>query len=215
MIKTKKLNRLFEKWEKDYSQYRGKFKKDGIIDEAKYSTTTPKILFIAKEGNDVDQAPGDFRNWWLTDGIKYSFSHRLSEWAYGILNNFPPLESITYDQKYQALLSVSFMNVKKSGGGSKSSISEIAKHIEENKERLTTEINIIQPEIIIGSLTNSSLWKILFGEISLINSGYDIYIFMWNGIKIVDYYHPSNRYPRAMNYALLKEVIKSKSFKSL
>ena len=158
---------------------------------------------------------GDFRKWWLEEGIKYKFSHRLAEWAFGMVNQFPDFESITEAGKHHALTKIAFMNLKKIGGGGSSKKEEIFSHVRDNRDRLLEEIQIIQLDIIIGSVTYSSIWEELFGEVELIESGYNIWIFKWNNIKVVDFYHPSNRYPKVMNYCLLEKVVNSRAFRKL
>jgi len=59
------------------------------------------------------------------------------------------------------------------------------------------------------------IWDDVLEVKNWIPSGYDIKIARWGKIRVVDYYHPSNRYPGAMNYALLEKVINSKRFKEL
>ncbi len=95
--KTEQLNELFGEWEAANPDYHGKFICDGIINEDIYNRTNPKVLFIAKEANQ-DDAPeeGDFREWWAND-IRHPFTYRLAEWAFGILNDFPPFEEIHFD----------------------------------------------------------------------------------------------------------------------
>ncbi len=65
MHKNGHLNRLFERWIKEYpDKYKSHFKKDGIIDESLFANTKPQVLFIAKEANDEEKTEGDFRDWW-------------------------------------------------------------------------------------------------------------------------------------------------------
>jgi hypothetical protein len=82
--KTEQLDQLFDEWEQSVDDYKGKFVRDGIIDELLYLTTTPKILFITKEPNNPEQKAGDFREWWRKE-IAYTFSYRLAEWSYGLI----------------------------------------------------------------------------------------------------------------------------------
>lgn len=89
MNKTELLNDLFSIWEENTPGYKGKFVKDGIIDEEKFLVAPIKILFITKEPNNPAQKPGDFRDWWH-EKFNGNFSHRIAEWSYGILNDFLP-----------------------------------------------------------------------------------------------------------------------------
>ena len=93
MTATEKLNALFHRWQVEFPDYQGKFTKDGINNEAVFNNQKLKLLFLAKEPNDPDQGGGDFREWW-SEEVKYSFSHRICEWAFGLLNEFPPVEDL-------------------------------------------------------------------------------------------------------------------------
>ncbi len=72
MNKTDKLNQLFEEWENEVPEYKGKFIKDGINDEELFRLSKIKVLFIAKEPNNPKQQAGDFREWWK-EGLKTLF----------------------------------------------------------------------------------------------------------------------------------------------
>ena len=91
--KTEQLNQLFDDWELAIPEYKEKFVRDGIINERLFQTAPKKILFIMKEPNNPSQNPGDFREWWK-DRIEYTFSYRIAEWSYGLLNNFPKFDDI-------------------------------------------------------------------------------------------------------------------------
>ena len=217
-IKTKELNKLFDEWETSIDNYKDSFKRDGINDETKFGKNIPKILFITKEPNDPKQEDGDYRVWW-ENKIKYSFSHRIAEWSYGILNDFKP----TYDSfkkndeaLLNALHSVAFMNLKKTGGKGTSKEHEILEHlVQQQLDFIHKEIKIIKPEIIITGLSWNSVRAKLFGDIIWKNSGYSVAIGKFNEAKVIDFYHPSSRTAPAASYSLLENIIKSKSFKEL
>lgn len=214
MSKTEELDKLFVRWEEEFPKYKGKFKKDGIVYESTFEKQKLKLLFIAKEPNDPDQNKDDFREWWSKE-VKYSFSHRICEWAYGFQNNFPPLDGLSDDARLEVMQSIAFMNIKKSGGGATANDVLIKKTLVEESHLLIEEINIIEPTIIIGGIGNANYWKELFPDIQLIDSGFDIEVARVNNYKLINYYHPSYRVPRAMSYALLGMVSNSRIFKEL
>src|ERR1051325_1605895 len=117
--KTEQLDTLFDEWEQSMPEYNGKFMKDGIINEKEFENTKHKILFITKEPNRPNQEAGDFRVWWK-DEVKYTFSYRLAEWSYGLLNNLPIFSEINTESRNSSIRKIAFMNIKKSGGGGKS-----------------------------------------------------------------------------------------------
>lgn len=212
-MKNDELNKLFNDWEEAIPEYRNKFVEDGIIDENKYNSTSPKILFIAKEPNSPEQKSDDFRVWW-SNGVSDNFSYRLCEWTFGLLNNFPPLNTIDNNRSLY-IKKIAFMNLKKVGGKSKVNYRELDKVINDQSEYIRREIEIINPAIIIGSIGKLIYWEKIFDGIEFIDSGYDIKVAEYNNRKIVHFYHPSYRVPKAMSYSLLGSVCNSEIFKNL
>ena len=221
--KTEELNKLFQDWENKIPEYKGHFVKDGINDEDLYNATNPKILFITKEPNNPNQETGDFRVWWEKD-LKYTFSIRIAEWAFGIIHNFPPYDYIkrSEKEKIDALQSIAFMNVKKNGGNGTAKHKEIIEHIKMNLVYIHKEINIIEPDIIILGLSTKEIRSEAFPKqkSSWIESGYDIAINRYdyeNGkyAKMIDFYHPSARNGASASYSLMQNVVKSLPFCNL
>lgn len=200
--KNNELNRLFDEWKSSRPEYKG-FKKDGIIDETKFDLS-PRILFICKEPNDKSLMEGDYREDWIA-GLNYTFSRRIGEWAHGILNDFPRPDFGDVET-HKALKSIAFMNVKKTGGGSRANHVEILNSIKRDMNFLHREISIIDPRIIICSLGLSEITKSLFPEMFWIETGYNV-LFAFKEDRVwVDFYHPSIPAPGSMSYTLLERV---------
>lgn len=215
--KTEKLNQLFEKWEQSIPGYKGKFVKDGILNEPLYDLAPVKVLYLMKEPNNPEQKPGDFREWWK-DEIHYKFTYRLAEWSYGILNNFPPYDDVWADVKaaHQALLHTSLMNIKKIGGAGSSKYSEIDSHLTQCHEYIQKQIEITDPEIIIlGMSFWTELRDKLFPDTKWSSSGFGIEVGKFKRAKLIDYYHPSSMTPPSASYSLLQNIIKSEKFRLL
>lgn len=217
MSRTEKLDKLFANWEDKVFSYKGKFVRDGIINEDFWNNTTPKVLFIAKEPNNPEQTPGDFREWWQKE-IYYTFSYRIAEWAYGILNKFPAFDTIWQNRGFahKALQQIALMNIKKTGGGGSCNGGVVIDHFNQNSHYLKEQIEIIAPDIIILCLSwNQVVRDGLFGKLEWIKSGYDINVARWNTTKLIDFYHPSSRTAPAASYSLLQNIINSSVFKGL
>lgn len=204
MDKNKQLDTLFKKWKlsKSYPH----FIKDGIIDENMFESLDQKILFISKEANmkkyDDDN---DFRVWWKDEHEK-TFSIRVAQWAYGILHNFPEFESISYEKQRVALKSISFMDVKKLGGGNRSNKKDILKYVTQDLEFIKKQIDIIDPDIIVSSIDTKPN-KVIFGE-DFKKTGYHVNYLQEDGRLIIDFYHPSAQAGASMGYVLLEKVFK-------
>jgi hypothetical protein len=214
--KTEQLNQLFDEWELAVPEYKGKFVRDGIINEQLYQTASPKILFIMKEPNDPKQETWDFRDWWK-DEIKYTFSYRIAEWSYGLLNNFPQFDDIRLKEGslQKAIQYIAFMNIKKSGGSGNSEYNRMMEHVQMNFDNLHRQIAIISPDIIIMGTSWNELRDGLFPNIDWVKSGYDILIGKHDKSKVIDYYHPSSRNAPAAFYSLLQNIVTSDKFKLL
>lgn len=214
--KTELLNDLFNCWEKKIPEYQGRFVKDGIVDEEQYNSATIKILFVAKEPNNPNQDAGDFREWWRQE-LAYTFSYRIAEWSYGLLNDFPQYDDIwkEKDAAHKAIQKVSFMNIKKSGGLGNSEYTRMMEHLEKNFDFLHKQIDIISPDIIITGTSWKELRNGLFPNVNWENSGYGIAIGRHKNSKIIDFYHPSSRTAPSASYCLLQNIIKAEQFRQL
>jgi len=215
---NRKLDQLFLQWKNNYGGQSHRFCPDGIINEKEYQRANTKVLFVTKEPNHPRGEGFDFREWYSED-VKYQFAHRLSEWAHGILHGFPPLSDLDGEdskaRRLAALRSVAFMNVKKVGGSSSANKKGIREAIRRDKKLILKQIQIIAPDVIVGCLGESDLWSLLFEDVKLIESGFDILVASTPHGRLIDYYHPSYRVPRSMSYSLLGHVIESKSFQRL
>lgn len=219
--KNAQLDQLFKAWKKEYGTHEN-FIKDGIISENRYEKARRKVLFIAKEPNDPDQKATDYREWWNRE-LRLGFSYRIAEWAYGFLNDFPVYDEIwpKVDGKYdsgramEAIQSIAFMNIKKSGGGGEANNNTIDEHLEKYSEHIKEQISIIAPEIIILGLSWNPKSQLIFPGIKWVDCGYQIPIAKYDELKIIDFYHPSARNAAQASYRLLKCVFEGDRFSEL
>ena len=214
--RTERLNALFVEWRQWTIEEADRMCLDGIVCESSYEKTDPKLLFVAKEPNHPKGQGFDFRKWW-SEEVKYAFSKRLCEWAYGVQNEFPPLSEFDTDEtnKLATIRSIAFMNLKKVGGSGSSDHKVIRSATERDKCLLRQQIKIIDPDVIIGGIGDSRLWSLLFPGIMLRDCGFDIRVARVEHVRIIDFYHPSYRVPRAMSYSLLGRVFQSDEFAKL
>lgn len=107
--------KLFIEWKKKIPEYSKCFVKDGIISLESYQGEKNKILFLMKEVNDQSaEADWDIRETFSQE-LKYSFSIRLAEWSWGILNNFPPIENASREELHKSLKKYLLLMLKKVG----------------------------------------------------------------------------------------------------
>ena len=217
--KTKRLNDLFDKWKKRRNKEEAdRMCLDGIVCEKCYEKTDPKLLVVTKEPNHPVGPGFDFREWWYSEPVQYAFTKRLCEWSYGVQNRFPSLSEFDKDKSNEsaAIRSIAFMNLKKIGGSASSDPEVIRLHTKRDQDLLRRQIEIIGPDVIVGGIgRDDRLWKLLLPGIELHNCGFDIGVARVGCIRVVDFYHPSYRVPRAMSYSLLGRVFHSRIFADL
>ncbi|MCB0700688.1 MAG: hypothetical protein H6551_04875 [Chitinophagales bacterium] len=207
---TNQLNELFNEWNEKFYK-KDTLYKDGVINEVNYKQAKQKILFIAKEPNGKNHKENidrDFRTEWNTTEPSYIFAKRISEWAYGILNNFPVFNEAS--NKLRALQDIAFMNIKKSAGIGTVEDYVIISALERELDYIKKEIEIIAPDIII--LSTGFIKKIrekLFDNAEWKSSGYGVDYSIHESCTIIDFYHPSSRIVAAASYSLLQNVFKS------
>jgi hypothetical protein len=196
------------------------FVRDGIINPSIYSLQRTKILFIAKEHNQLSQPTDcsneridrDYRMWWNVD-FKYRFAHRVSEWACGILDGFlTDYEQINYEQKSSAIRSIAFINVKKTCGGSRATHSVILDYIKYSRELLHQQIEAISPTLIVGCFRYDHFVEELFNSQLALNrvvvsDGFNFSYGRWKHINIINFYHPSSRLKKKRLYELMREAL--------
>ena len=215
--RTERMNELFAVWQQRLIKVADRMCLDGIVCEESYENTNPKLLFVTKEPNHPEGSGFDFREWW-SESVEYAFSTRLSEWSYGVQNGFPALSEFDKDEsnKLASIRSISFMNLKKVGGSGSSDPNVIRSNADRDKDLLRRQIEIINPDVIVGGIgRDSHLWSLLFPGISLQDCGFDIEVARVGRVRVIDFYHPSYRIPRAMSYSLLGRVFHSRIFAEL
>ena len=218
--RTERLNKLFDEWKQKRRKEAECMCLDGIVCEDNYESANPKLLFIAKEPNNPKGPAFDFREEWRRE-VKYAFAIRLCEWAYGVWNCFPPLsefDALAEADKLEVMSYISFMNLKKVGGPGKADQEEIRSTTDRDKDLLRRQIEIIDPDVIIGGVGrgDSRLWSLLFHGIAFQDCGFDICVARVGHRRVIDFYHPSyHNVPRAMSYSLLGRVFQSDEFKRL
>lgn len=221
MTKTRKLNRLFVQWKKEVPLFQTEhFYTDGIIDEKSFEQNPvgKKILFIAKEPNagswDEASSRSFLDEWNREPPPTYSFAQRISEWAYGIIHDFPPYESL--ENKLSYLKRIAFMNVKKSSGGAFTDNKEMYRIVKPQCAFILKQVDIIQPDIIVAGISFAEhLIEDIFGKVDFIPSGYNVRIGRYKNAKVINFYHPSGRNVPVAMYCLLQQVVQSKAFREL
>ena len=139
---------------------------DGIVNLEEYYNSHIKIMWILKEPYcDKNNGGG---GWSLIKNLNderaigkktdcQSTWHPISYTTYGILNEFVKFEkmpTIAANKLIQmSLRKIAFINVQKLPGLTRTSDAQLKKYYNNNKEILLRQIEVYQPDIIIGGKT--------------------------------------------------------------
>jgi len=190
-----------EKLMKEWSDKRSNFIQDGIVCPTKYYNNKIKVLYILKEVNGK-KGKWDFLSF-LRNGGHWKTWNNIVRWQYGFENidgyennNYNDIEKVYNHKRKNYLQKVAIINLKKEPGGSSSNMKEIEQYCEEDKELIQKQIELYEPNIIIGCgvgyliksknlLKNLSEWKVTSNNVK--------YAINNKNLIVIRYYHPQVR----------------------
>ncbi|MCK9573475.1 MAG: hypothetical protein M0R20_03625 [Candidatus Omnitrophica bacterium] len=153
MKKMIDMDIIWDEWNKHYKSIginTDRICKDGIINPEKFCKTKPKILFVMKDVNDIDNGPKGDLPGWLKEGPKYQLWFTIARWSAGIFNKFPPYKQIDLKMMKDSLEQVAAINLKKTCGGARVDSEIISAYTHQDRDLLLKQINSINPNLIIA-----------------------------------------------------------------
>jgi len=162
---TEKEKSLFEKWKKD----RENFVSDGVIDEAAYTKSQIKLVFILKEVNS-DESGGDLRKYLKEKNDRYQTWDNITRWVLGIRRLQENLKwaedkinKINQERRIQTLQSICAINLKKSPGGHTTNEKNLATEAKSDKEYINKQYSLYEPDLTIccGTIVNKLFHEII------------------------------------------------------
>lgn len=188
---------------------------DGIVDLEMYKNSEFKILWILKEANNGGTG---LRGWNQREFHKNVSGYpnwrrtykKIIQVSYGILNSIenyndvPKVENDSTIKSKYILDNLAIINIKKNGGGSVSYQKIINQNYATHKEFLKTQIDLINPDIVVNASHVGSLFIDYCG-----NNFKSIEKFRYgfaNGKLVIDAYHPNARYGEAKYYRNIMEA---------
>jgi len=187
----------------------------GVFNEHEYCEQKIKLLFILKEVIDENKD----ERWSLVDLVSKQIEDqkfltifkRMGELSFGHNQGFPPYHSAVANMFHNAnitegLEKLAVINLKKTGGGNISELSEIREHALENRELIHKEIEIINPDLMVCGGNFDIVCELLDIPFTVSNSG--ARIAKYKGKLLLDFLHPGYYMlsPKIM-YAYFKEAI--------
>jgi hypothetical protein len=193
----------------------------GVVDEAIYTNTYPKIVFLLKEPNSEDN------NWSLPKGLQRNVGNALNNkamdkkymvtwrqagaWAYGIAYGFNTYNQLKKDIFVaKGLQTLAMTNLKKTGGKGSSNMRLIAKFAIRDSSIWREELRIMNPDLIICGGTYGLVVKVLGLACNLLLAeGSEKYYYSFlelDGKKavILSFWHPNARRKREDNMRTLE-----------
>lgn len=203
------------------------FVTDGIVCPEVWFSQTTRVLFILKEAYNDERSRGV--DWCLLDylmsedGSKGRIWTAVAEWQYALQNttnrDIPvfdgwlgcPVGDMKQYRKARGnlLKQCSVINIKKSNGRNGSDDADLLRYVKEDWELIKTQIELIDPTIIVCGSTFSLLrdWTAdpeqkrtqIFGvDTAYIPDSRGCYAI--GSRALLAYYHPANQYPAALNF---------------
>jgi len=221
--KTNELDSLFaERWSR---QGLHNFIFDGIVYEKEWQKAEPKVLFVLKDANDPPGKDRPCKDWDLREFLRNgaydgtrgytSTWGLLSRWVYGLRENYCSWEDTNssgkdfsnHHDRRSLLRTIAAINLKKSGGGGQTNQQGLKEATERDAKLIAEEIEIIEPDIIVGCGTGWLFSTLYPEEGQLANvrlsSGVVCQRNLQHDWVLLHYYHPQARYPHNLMYTML------------
>lgn len=182
---------------------------DGIINYEQYLKSNLKILWLLKEPYDTEN---DGKGGWSmadllgeADVYEKFFNQKKTRskktWypiiytSFGILNNYKCYDDIEFIDKDPTMVSVlkqiAFININKLASTSTTNMNKLRKLFQRNSEILKRQIDLYNPDIIIGCKTLDIYFNLLeLGNAELQKSQAGTKYYVKNNKLYIDAYHP-------------------------
>ena len=203
---------VLEKWRARPIHATSTFVSDGPIDPNRWLKIEPRVLFLMKEAYG-DTGPGE--TWDLPEliredwkGPKYKLWWTLGYWAYGIqrLTNGPipsnPWDDQRWEQVRESVLGSAVVNIKKSRGRSQSNNDDLRRYVFKDGDLLKRQVKCLSPHVMVCCST-WNLVKDLWPQTEEISER----VYRIDGMQVLNFWHPANRYPDVMNYYTLAVLL--------
>ena len=197
---------VLEEWRKRPPHDTETFVSDGPIDADRWRKSgRRRVLFLAKEaygeigpGKTWD-LPKLVREDWEVPRSKFWWT--LGYWAYGVqrLTNGPippnPKAGELWVEVTEAILASAVVNIKKSGGRSRSNEADLRQHVSNDADLLKKQVECLRPDVMVCCNT-WHLVKDVWPHAKHVSEQVYKIDRMW----VLDFWHPANHYPDVMNY---------------
>lgn len=210
---------LNEKLSELYSQNHadGQVIPGGVMNEEDYLSSNIKMMMLMKEVNDSEQK----YNWTLPELLTRIYNRNndkapfyrtwknVSRWAICAQTPQISFEEISEANLYEGLKLFATTNLKKSCGTGQSDYNDIFEHARMNRVEWTSEIEILDPELIVCAGTFDIVKEIMGmqDQSRVCKSG--AHYFVNCGRIYLDFVHPAYQVSDKLMFAYFKETFRS------
>jgi hypothetical protein len=197
---------LWQEWRARPPHANESFITDGIIDPQRWARAPRRVMFLLKEA--YDRSPSrqgfDLPEWLRTapEPRKGQTWKNAGRWAY-LLQRVEPghiPEPPSEEEGFEALLGAAIVNVKKSGGRSRSDAEDIARYAQDDSDLLRRQVEGIAPDVVVTGGTWAAAQSILGGSSFVMHRCHRSKEL---GLFLLNFWHPAAQLHRmALYYAL-------------
>lgn len=201
---------LFQRWKAEQSY--SSFISDGIFDESLWAQQPVKVTFVMKEAN-WENGNADLCQWLLEEhkGSYWKTWNNIARWSQALLAGGEYPRRVSKADKTDWLSRVSFLNLKKVGGGRRTDNSVLREFAARDASYIREQLSLYAPDILIccgwwvvaDILYQDVLPKDALGPWQKTSGGFDYFRGQLGGkeIPVVSFYHPQ----RIASHAVFEE----------
>ncbi len=186
---------LFQEWEKS----RPDLVRDGVVDEAAYLHSQPRVLLIMKEINGAKSKKWTLPSF-LRHGGRPATWNNVTRWLLDLRSlsdgpSWPEVERICRRQRVETLKSLVVMNLKKSTGGATAVFAQVRDAALEDKAYLKRQFQLYGPDVVVccgvnmGSLFRRAVMPSMSRSWNRTSDGVKFQAYS-NGKVAVEFLHP-------------------------
>lgn len=197
-------------WSREAHHDESTFLKDGIVNPAVWEQQSVKVLGLFKEAYTKGNPAFDMRHE-LRDSAPYMFWHNTARWTRAVISTVESGKALGYNELSWKegndwLAKIAVVNVKKSGGKTRSSNADLKKYVNLDKERLRQQIDWINPTIILcGGIFH--FYKQIYGNDNVIGIPGAERCYLHKNRLVIDFWHFSCRINKEDTYKKLGELV--------
>jgi len=202
---------LFKHWEAK----RPNLVRDGVVKEAAYTSSQPRVVIVLKEVNDKGGGGWDLRSV-LREGMRWQTWNPVTRWMRGLRElerslSWHEVEPVDAEARLNAVRSLCVINLKKEPGGASSDWSSIVRYAREDAAFLNKQFQLYDPEVVIcggvGDIFKSVIDLGVSGGWDRTSRGVR-YLEFGKSQQVYSYYHPQARFPQDMLYYTLIDAVR-------